>query len=63
MEKESFKPDGSTVSSIMVNEIVNTEMDLLKREKSNLERQIDIDEKELEKISKAVNRYKEEMER
>lgn len=47
----------------MVNEIVNTEMDLLKREKSNLERQIDIDEKELEKISKAVNRYKEEMER
>ena len=47
----------------MINEIVNTEMDLLKREKSNLERQIDIDEKELEKIKKAVNNYKDEMER
>ena len=47
----------------MINEIVNTEMDLLKREKSNLERQIDIDEKELDKIKKAVNNYKEEMER
>lgn len=47
----------------MVNEIVNTEMDLLKREKSNLERQIDIDAKELEKIKKAVNNYKDEMER
>ena len=47
----------------MINEIVNTEMDLLKREKSNLERQIDIDEKELDKIKKAENNYKEEMER
>ena len=43
LEKESFRPDGSTVSSIMVNEIVNTEMDLLKREKANLERQIETD--------------------
>ena len=54
LDKEGFKPDGTTVSSIMVNEIVNTEMDLLKREKANLERQIDMDQKELDKIQRFV---------
>ena len=63
LDKEGFKPDGTTVSSIMVNEIVNTEMDLLKREKASLERQIDQDQKELEKITKLVEKYKDDMER
>ena len=38
----------------MINEIVNTEMDLLKREKANLERQIENDQKELDKIARYV---------
>ena len=63
LDKEGFKPDGTTVSSIMVNEIVNTEMDLLKREKASLERQIDQDQKELEKVMKFVEKYKDDMER
>ena len=33
IDKEGFNVDGTTVSSIMVNDIVNTEMDLMKREK------------------------------
>lgn len=63
LDKEGFKPDGTTVSSIMVNEIVNTEMDILKSEKANLEFQIDHDQKEVDKIIKIVKKYKDDLNR
>jgi hypothetical protein len=63
LDKEGFKPDGTTVSSIMVNEIVNTEMDLLKREKADLTRNIDMDQKEVEKIRKIIDKYTEDLHR
>jgi len=61
IDAEGFNVDGTTVSSIMVNDIVNTEMDLMKREKTTLSRQIEVDQKEVDKIIKITEKLKEDL--
>lgn len=56
-----FKPDGNTVSSIMINEIEATEGDILKREKDDLHRRITTDQAEIEKVMKITAKYKESL--
>ena len=54
-----FTPDSTTVSSIMLNEIEATEVDILKREKDDLDRRISTDQAEVQKLGKILNKYQE----
>lgn len=57
VDQQGFKPDATTVSSIMINEIEATEADLLKREKDDLDRRITADQAEIEKVMKINAKY------
>jgi hypothetical protein len=56
-----FNPDGTTVSSIKINDIEVIEADILKREKDDLERRITADRAEVDKIMKISAKYKENL--
>ena len=61
IEAQGFNTDSTTVSSIMINEIETTEMDLFKREKDDLNRRIKHDTAEMEKVMKITAKYKENL--
>ena len=61
IEAQGFNTDSTTVSSIMINEIETTEMDLFKREKDDLNRRIKNDTAEMEKVMKITAKYKENL--
>ena len=61
IESQGFNTDSTTVSSIMINEIETTEMDLFKREKDDLNRRIKHDTAEMEKVMKITAKYKENL--
>ena len=63
IDQEGFTADATTVSSIMINQIQNTEMDILKKNKENLQFQIANDQRDVEKIVKFVQKYKEDLAR
>lgn len=63
MDRDGFRPDSTTVSSIMINEIETTEMDILKREKDDLNFRITADHAEIEKVMKITAKYQENLEK
>lgn len=63
IDSVGFKPDSTTVSSIMINEIEATEADILKREKDDLDRRINADQAEIDKVMKITAKYKESLAR
>lgn len=61
IQANGFQPDSNTCSSIMINEIETTETDILKRENDDLERRIQNDQAEIEKVMKITAKYKENL--
>ena len=61
MDAQGFKPDSTTVSSIMINEIEATEGELMLRERDDLTRRISTDQAEIDKIIKITAKYKENL--
>ena len=61
IQTQGFKPDSTSVSSIMINEIQTTGVDYLKREKDDLQRCITADQAEIEKIMKITSKYRENL--
>ena len=61
--EHGFKPDRSTVSKIMINEVEAGRIDVLKREKDDLDRRISQDQSEIDKMMKITAKYKENLEK
>ena len=63
IETHGFTPDSTTCSSVMISEIETTEMDIYKREQDDLNRHIQKDQAEIEKVLKITAKYQENLEK
>lgn len=61
IDAQGFKPDGTTVSSIKINEIEVVQADILQREKDDLDMNITSDQVEIEKVMKITAKYQENL--
>ena len=57
IDEHGFKPDSQTASSILVNEIMATGFDQLKREQNNIDDDIAQNSDETEKLKKIIAKY------